>query len=82
MNTGAAWRPVWRCISAPAISQPYVAISVVTLAAASMLTSMCWPAPVSSRASRATSIDSIAQLPAVWNAWFPPPRTGGSVWSS
>ena len=77
-----AWRPVCRCTSHSQANQPYDAISVVTLLAAYMLTSMCCPSPVSSRASSATSRDITAQLPAVWNAWLPPPRTGGSVWSS
>ena len=77
-----AWRPVCRCTSHWQANQPYDAISVVTLLAAYMLTSMCWPSPVSSRASSATSRDITAQLPAVWNAWLPPPRTGGNVWSS
>ena len=32
--------------------------------------------------SNAVSVVITANMPAMWAAWLPPPRTGGSVWSS
>ena len=61
-----AWRHVWRWTVSWATSQSYDPASVVTFAAACMLTSTSWPAPVSSRCSTATSVATAACSDAVW----------------
>ena len=65
-----------------ATSQSKLPLSVVTFAAACMLTSMNWPRPDTSRWRSAVSALIAANTLPMWNAWLPPPRTGGIVWSS
>ena len=65
-----------------ATSHSKLELSVVTFEAACMLTSTNCPRPDTSRCSTAVSAAITANMLPVWNAWFPPPRTGGIVWSS